>query len=106
MLPDLVLQKNYFQLLPTVLNFLNNLPNFTYVNTLQSEITEALPNTVKASTCKKQVLAKSIAICIAIHQYSQNAPCILNSNENIYPKTLSLQRDLVHCTEIFLILLQ
>lgn len=51
MLSDLVLQKNYFSLLLLFFNFLSNLSNFTSVNILQSEITETLPNTVKASFC-------------------------------------------------------
>lgn len=51
------------------LKFLSNTSNFTSVNVLQSEITEALINTVKVSASKKLVLTISIAVCIAIQQY-------------------------------------
>lgn len=50
------------------LKFLSNTSNFTSVNVLQSEITEALINTVKVSASKKLVLTISIAVCIAIQQ--------------------------------------
>lgn len=80
-----------FSTASTVLNFLNNLSNSTSVNILQWEITEALPNTVKASAYKKLVLVR-ITVCIAIQQYSKNASCIFNNDEDIYYKTLDFTK--------------
>lgn len=54
-----------FSIAPTVLKFLSNTSNFTSVHVLQSEITEALINTVKVAVSMKLV----ITISIAIQQY-------------------------------------
>lgn len=57
-----------------LLQFLSNTSNFTSVNVLQSEITEALIKTVKVSASNKLVLTTGIAVCIAMLLYLKECP--------------------------------